>query len=160
MERELILDINMKSTTNTQKPVDDSVAEERRTVHHADPMPTFEKRVLARTSGSPDFVDVTDEVADAIASSGVVHGRAIVFTGGESCSVMVNEKETGLLEDLKRTIARLAPSNGSHPLVGSASVVLPVTDGRLQLGTWQRVLFVELGEPCSRAIDVQVIGEQ
>lgn len=149
----------MPSTSNTQAPVDNPFADERRTVQHAVPMPTFEHRVQTLTSSCPDFVDVTDDVADAVARSQIVHGRAIVFATDDSCSIMVNERETGLLEDIKRTIARLAPSNG-HPVVGSASVVVPVGNGELQLGTWQRILLVELGQPCPRSIDVQIVGER
>ena len=158
MERELILTINMKSTINTHKPVDDSFADERRTVQHAEPMTTFEERFEARTTDAPDFVDVTDHIAAAVTRSGIAHGRATVFAAHDACSIMVNERETGLFEDLKRAMARLGATNGNHP-VGSTSVVLPIHDGALQLGTWQRVLLVELGEPSQRAIDVQIVGE-
>jgi thiamine phosphate synthase YjbQ (UPF0047 family) len=159
MERELILGINMKSTSHNQKPVDDAVANERGTVEHAEPMTTFEARCQTRTTEVPGFVDVTDDIVDAVARSQVSSGRATVFATDESCSIVVNERETGLLTDLKRTIARLAPANGSHPMVGSSSVVLPIVEGRLKLGTWQRVLLVELNEPSERSIDVQVVGE-
>lgn len=128
-------------------------------MQHAEPMTTFEARCQARTTEVPGFVDVTDDIADAVARSRVSNGRATVFTADESCSIVVNERETGLLTDLKRTIARLAPANGSHPLVGSSSVVLPIVDNKLKLGTWQRVLLVELNEPAERYIDVQVVGE-
>lgn len=122
-------------------------------------MATFEARCETRTTAVPDFVDVTDDIADAVARSEIVRGRATVFIADGSCSIVVNERETGLLTDLKRTIARLAPGNGSHALVGSSSVVLPIDNGKLKLGTWQRVLLVELGEPADRSINVQVVGE-
>lgn len=149
----------MKSTTHTQTFVDESVADERRTVQHAEPMTTFETSYDALTTGAPGFLDVTDDIADAVLRSGIVQGRALLFSSHDSCTIMVNERETGLLEDLKRVIVRLAPTNG-HPIVGSSSVVLPVADGKLQLGTWQRVLLVELDKPARRSIDVQVTGER
>lgn len=144
MERELILAINMKSTSNE---------------HEDDRMTTFEARCEARTTSVPEFVDVTDDIADAVTRSEIMRGRATVFTADGSCSIVVNERETGLLTDLKRTIAKLSPANGSHPLVGSSSVVLPIDNGKLKLGTWQRVLLVELGEPAERSINIQVVGE-
>ena len=122
-------------------------------------MTTFEARCETRTTSVPDFVDVTDDIADAVARSEIARGRATVFTADGSCSIVVNERETGLLTDLKRTIAKLFPGNGSHPMLGSSSVVLPIDNGKLKLGTWQRVLLVELREPGDRPINVQVVGE-
>ncbi len=97
---------------------------------------------------------------DAVTRSGVRRGRAVVFAADPSCSIMINERESGLLTDLKKTIERLGARDRARPPVGSASVVLPVDEGRVQLGTWQRVLLVELAEPSERAIDIQVIGER
>lgn len=130
-------------------------------MHHAIPVKTFETRCEARTNTVPDFIDVTDEIAAAVDDSGVSHGRAIVFAPAESCSIMVNERESGLLADLKRTLERLKATNGSgsRAMLGSSSVVLPVEDGKLRLGTWQRVLLVELSEPAPRSVDIQIIGE-
>ena len=138
----------MKSTEDAQNDVENLI--------------TYDTRCQARTSGAPDFVDITDEIAAAVGRSEVRHGRAVVFAAEESCSIMVNERESGLLEDLKRTIAKLGPHPGepARPLVGSSSVVLPIEQGKLQLGTWQRVLLVELSRADSRTIDIQVIGER
>lgn len=147
----------MKSTDNAQKPVDDSVAEESPTVHHAVPMTTFETICEARTGRGPDFVDVTDQVNDAVAESNVARGRATIFARDPSCTLVVNERESGLILDLQRTIERLDPDGDIR--LGSSSVVLPVDAGRLQLGRWQRVLLVELGEASQRCVTVQVIGE-
>ena len=131
-------------------------------MHHAIPVNTFETRCQARTREVPDFIDVTEEIVEAIVASGVRHGRALVFAPEESCSIMVNEKESGLLKDLKRALERLKATNGdrSSAVLGSASVVLPIDEGRLRLGTWQRVLLVELSEPAARAVDIQIIGDK
>lgn len=129
-------------------------------MHHAVPMTSYEARLNATTTGAPDFVDVTDEIVAAVETSGINHGRATVFTADESCSIMVNERESGLLADIKKAIERLAGSNGSRSVVGSQSVVLPVVDGKLRLGTWQRVLLVELDQASERALDIHIIGER
>lgn len=131
-------------------------------MHHAVPMTSYETRVSARTGSVPDFIDVTDDITDAVEASGVANGRVTVFTSDESCSIMVNERESGLLSDIKKTIARIAAgkTDGAQAVVGSSSVVLPVEDRKLRLGKWQRVLFVELKEAAERSVDIQIIGER
>ena len=141
MERELILDINMKSTESQQ-------------------VITYGTRCVARTTCVPDFVDVTDDLAQAVASSEVRRGRAIVFAADETCTIMVNEKETGLLTDIGKAMKRIGATNGARAVVGASSVTLPIDDGKLQLGTWQRVLLVELGTAGDRTLDVEITGER
>ena len=162
MERELILAVHMKSTDDSQRTVDDSFADGSPTMHHAGPMTTYRTRCTTRTSSVPDFVDVTDDIVDAIVESSVTRGRATVFAIDEGSCIVVNERESGLLLDLRKTIERITPADTStsHPIVGSSSVVLPIEDGKLQLGTWQRVLLVELIEACPRSVDIQIIGER
>jgi len=152
----------MKSTDDAQPPVDERFATESRTDVDAPAMTTYAIRSEAQTSSVPDFVDVTDDVHRAVADSEIRHGRAIVFAPGDVCSIMVNERESGLLQDLKRALQRLRATNSdeSHAVFGSSSVVLPVEQGRLRLGMWQRVLLVELTEASPRHVDIEVIGER
>jgi secondary thiamine-phosphate synthase enzyme len=108
-----------------------------------------------------DFIDITEEIQGALDASGIRNGQVTVFSPHTSCAILVNERESGLLEDIKRTIERLS-SNGAtrqYGIIGSPSVVLPALSGRLTLGTWQRVLLVELGAAGSRSIVVQIVGE-
>lgn len=113
----------------------------------------------ASTSVPPDFVDLTDEIAAALERSAIAHGRVTVFSPDERCAILVNERESGLLQDLKSALSRMSNGSSGDVLVGSSSVVLPVVDGELKLGTWQRVLLVELGQPSRRAVSVQIVGE-
>ena len=131
-------------------------------MHHAVPMDSFETRLQTVTKDGPEFVDMTDDIALAVADSGVRNGRATLFARDESTTIMVNERESGLLSDIKKTIARIAPAqgNGSGAVVGSSSVVLPVVEGKLRLGTWQRVLLVELSDSGERSVDIQIVGER
>ncbi len=129
----------------------------------------------ASTSAPPDFVDLTDQIRAAIETCAVVEGRVTVFSPDQTCAILVNERESGLLEDIKSAIARLSNGSGgkeaepgggdvlrsdSDILIGSSSVVLPIVDGELKLGTWQRVLLVEMGEASERTISVQIVGER
>ncbi|MGH2756756.1 MAG: YjbQ family protein [Actinomycetota bacterium] len=112
----------------------------------------------AETTGAPDFVDITESVQDALESSGIRDGQVTLFCPEENCTILVNEAETGLFADLRRTMGRL--DNGWPPTaIGSRSVVVPAADGRLRLGTWQRLLLVELDGAATRSIVVQILGE-
>jgi secondary thiamine-phosphate synthase enzyme len=115
----------------------------------------------AETTASLDFVDVTDEVRTAIAGSGVRQGQVTVFSMERGCSLVMNERESGLMSDVRAALDRLGAQDvhTRHALIGSTSVVLPVADGELRLGKWQRVLLAELEEPGVRSIVIQVVGE-
>ena len=123
-------------------------------------MLTHRAECRARTSQPPDFVDLTDDIQDAVTSSAITHGRVTVFAPDSSCAILINERESGLLQDIKGAIARLSVrSDNGKAVVGSSSIVVPVVDGRVSLGTWQRVLLVELAAPSERNIAIQIVGE-
>lgn len=106
------------------------------------------------------FVDITDEVQQVIRSCSVTNGRVTVLRAQDGYALVLNEKEKGLHADVQAAIERLAESDGENPPpVGSASVVLPVVDGRAYLGTWQRILMLELEAPRRRPLLIQVVGE-
>lgn len=106
------------------------------------------------------LVDVTEQVQEVVTSCGVSDGRVTIVRPDEGCALVVNEQERGLHADVQATIERLSSNNGAGvPPVGSASLVLPVVRGRVHLGTWQRILMLELSEPQDRPLLVQVVGE-
>ena len=113
----------------------------------------------ATTSAPPDFVDLTDDIVAAVERCAIVQGRVTVFSPDERCAILVNERESGLLQDIKGVLERMTNGSRGDALVGSSSVVLPVVDGELKLGTWQRVLLVELDQPSRRTVSVQIVGE-
>jgi secondary thiamine-phosphate synthase enzyme len=144
-----------------------------------------EQRV--RTRAGLEIRDITDEVKELVAESGVQNGIACVYSPHTTCCVRVNEFEQGFLEDFVRLLRRLVPSekyyahddwdrrtenicpedmdfgNGhSHcmsMLLGPAGESIPVLDGELCLGTWQRILFMELDRSRDRRWIVQVVGD-
>jgi secondary thiamine-phosphate synthase enzyme len=121
-------------------------------------MKTHSTRCTAETTSAPDFVDITDTIEEALADSGIRNGQVTVFAPDDGCSILVNERESGLHEDLKAVLRRLKDA-WPPSVIGSASIVVPAFDGRLGLGMWQRVLLVELREAASRPVLVQVMGE-
>ena len=123
------------------------------------PMRTHRSECIVTTPDVLEFVDVTDEVVSALAGCHIEGGH-VTISAPAGCSIIVNEFESGLLSDLKRTMRHLETgANGSRPKIGSASVVLPAFEGELKLGRWQRLLLVELERPCRRSVGVQVVGE-
>jgi len=140
-------------------------------------MPVFTKRLQLKTRGENDVVDITEGVQQAVAESGFDAGVTTVFVPGSTAAVTTIEFEPGLAHDFPRMLERLAPKsivyehqeawhddNGrSHvkaSLVGP-SISVPFEGGRLTLGTWQQVVFVELDiRPRSREVVVQIVGEE
>ncbi|HEX2049962.1 MAG TPA: YjbQ family protein [Actinomycetota bacterium] len=121
---------------------------------------THRTTCVVRTRDDVDFVDVTDDVAAAVAAAGIRAGRVTVFTPSPGCSILANERESGLLIDLRKTIERLRMESPQRsPLLGSTSIVVPVVDRGLRLGRWQRLLLVELERAAERTIVVHVEGE-
>lgn len=119
------------------------------------------------TESRTDVVDVTREVEAAVPDD--ADGVATVFVAHTTASVVLNEAEPRLLEDIETFVADLAPDAGwghdeiddnadSHlrALLLGESVQIPVTDGRLETGTWQSVLFVECDGPRRRSVSVVV----
>ena len=123
-------------------------------------MKTFEWLTAAKTRRPFDLLDITGEVAGALQASRIGGGQVTVFAPDPSVKLLVNEKETGLFRDLKLAVSRVAASVADRrALLGSSSVVVPAHNGTLHLGPWQRILLVELEEPATREIVVQIVGE-
>jgi len=138
--------------------------------------------VELRTETAVQFVDLTELVGERVRRSGVVEGVVVVQSRHTTASVIVNENEPLLLEDLRDLLERWAPAgaryrhndlsarvapppderaNGhSHAraLLLGTSVCLNVADGRIDLGFWQSIFLVELDGPRRRSLSVQVMG--
>lgn len=132
-------------------------------------------RIEVATAGR-GFVDVTDRVAAVVRASSVTTGLAVVFCRHTSASLLVQENaDPSVRRDLERWLDRLAPEGPGYEhddegpddmpahLKGAllrTSETIPVTDGRLALGTWQGVWLVEhRRRPHRRELIVHVTGE-
>jgi secondary thiamine-phosphate synthase enzyme len=128
------------------------------------------------TKGLCDFHDLTPRVEETVRKSKIKNGIITVFCPGSTGALTTIEYESGALEDLKNAIERIAPSNipyahdrkwgdgngFSHvraALLGP-SLTVPVSDGKLRLGTWQQMVFIDFDNRSrQRSILVQVMGE-
>lgn len=139
-------------------------------------MSTNSGTVSLRTSAKDEVIDLTGKVQDIVSKSGIDNGLACIFVAGSTAAVTTVEFEPGLVKDLKEAMDRLYPrgidyehhrrwgdGNGhSHvraALVGP-SLTVPIVDGRLLLGTWQQIVFLEFdNKPRSREVAVQIVGD-
>jgi secondary thiamine-phosphate synthase enzyme len=129
-----------------------------------------------KTSGHRDMHDITAHVADLVARSGIRTGTAHVFNVGSTACVGTIEYEAGLEADLPEMLDRLIPpsrhygheevwhdGNGHSHLQATLmgpSLTVPVSDGKLVLGTWQQIFHLECDvKPRDRKIVVTVHGE-
>lgn len=134
------------------------------------------------------FIDITDDVLDAVSRSGVNDGQVVVYSPHTTCAVVIQERESGFMEDFVELMDRLVPResryyhhddldvrtegieddtadfpNGhSHcraALLSSTSQTIPIVNRVPLLGRWQKVFFCELDRARPRKVFVQVTGE-
>lgn len=128
------------------------------------------------TKGQGDAWDITDKVAESIATSGVSAGIATAFVVGSTAGITTIEFEPGAVADLNGVFERLAPRAGEYrhhlrwgddngsshvraALLGP-SLTVPFADGALTLGTWQQIMLLEFDtRPRQREVVVQIVGE-
>jgi secondary thiamine-phosphate synthase enzyme len=117
------------------------------------------------------FVDITARLAEAARALGVENGALLAFVPHTTAGITINENaDPSVRADLEMTLDRLAPgtlpythaegNSDAHvkaSLVGS-SVLVPLADGRLRLGTWQGVYFAEFDGPRRRSVWVSAVS--
>jgi len=147
---------------------------------------TYQSESQLRTAGGLTVTDITEAVRDVVRESGIQDGICSVYSPHTTCSVRVNEWERGFLEDFAVLLKRLVPTEHYYAhddwdrrtenvceedmeignghahcmsmLLGPAGESIPVRDGELALGQWQRVLFLELDRERDRRWLAQVVG--
>ena len=136
------------------------------------------------TGSSPAFFDITDDVTEYVRLSGTRNGFTLVFSKHTTASITIQENEPLLITDMCSTLERFAPQNSHYRhndfdvrtvhmhedecpnghshcqhLVLGTSETIPVIDGYLALGEFQRIFVVELDpEKVTRQVIVQVMG--
>jgi secondary thiamine-phosphate synthase enzyme len=147
----------------------------------------FENHDLSTTECG-QLIDVTGDLRDAVARSEVKNGMALVYSPHTTCAITINERESGFFEDFSKRLEELVPSEGpyyrhddlsirtegleddphdipnghSHvraALLSSSSQAIPIVDGDLLLGRYQKVFFCELDRARERKVFIQVLGD-
>ncbi len=134
------------------------------------------ERLAVQTKGHCDIIDITSQVAQQVAESGMSSGMVTIFVAGSTAGVSTIEYESGLIDDFQGMWERNVPTgisyrhdlrwgdgNGySHvraSLLGP-SLTVPFVNRKLTLGTWQQIVLVDFdNRPRSREIVLQIMGE-
>ncbi len=134
------------------------------------------------TKEGPSFQDLTAQIQEVVAQSGITNGLVLVFTKHTTSGLRINENEKRLLEDIQLHLEELAPKKAKYlhddvhlrdcpanerlnghahlkSLALNSSETVPLIGGELMLGKWQSILFFELDGGRQREIIVQVLGE-
>ncbi len=123
-----------------------------------------------RTKTRQEMVDVTGRVVDAVKASGVMEGICVVYVPHATAAVVINENaDPNVSQDILEALAGLIPAGRwRHDRIDDnadahikAAILgpgesIPVLSGRLGLGTWQRILLVELDGPRDRTVLVTI----
>ena len=129
------------------------------------------------TKGNCDIVDITDNVSDLIVHHNFTEGNVLVFVGGSTAGITTIEYEPGLMKDYPKFFERIAPANinyehdntwhdgNGHSHIRSAiqgaSLTVPFLKGRMLLGTWQQIIFVDFDNRSRRRnFTVQITGKK
>ena len=138
-------------------------------------MIVHQKSIPLATSGHREMNDITDAVASVVARSGITTGICHIFNVGSTAAVGTIEFEPGLQQDMPEILDKLIPpgrsyghelawhdGNGHSHLQATwmgPDLTVPITNGRLKLGTWQQIFHIECDiKPRNREIMVTVQG--
>ncbi|MDP2921662.1 MAG: secondary thiamine-phosphate synthase enzyme YjbQ [Candidatus Omnitrophota bacterium] len=134
------------------------------------------KKIKLSTKGDTDIINITADVSSAVLNSGLKEGSVTIFVPGSTGSITTVEYEPGLVQDLKDYFEKIAPKSGvyqhnikwqdgngySHVRASflGPGITVPFTKGKIQLGTWQQIIFIDFdNRPRDREIIMQLIGE-
>ena len=126
------------------------------------------------TKKRQEFIRITDEVASVVKKSGVKEGMVLVSAMHITAAVYVNDWESGLIEDFQVWLEKLAPAGLAykHHQTGEDNadahlkrtlmghqVMLPITDGKLDLGPWEQLFYAEFDGQRKKRVIVKVMGD-
>jgi len=136
-------------------------------------MQVFTDYLWFNTKKRQEFVRITDEVARIVQKSAVREGMALVSAMHITAGVFVNDWESGLIHDFQAWLEKLAPAGlpYKHHETGEDNadahlkrtimghqVMVPITDGKLDLGPWEQIFYAEFDGQRKKRVIVKVMG--
>ncbi len=121
-----------------------------------------------------EYINITREVEEAVRKSGVKDGMVLVSAMHITAGVYVNDAESGLIQDIDEWLEKLAPYNPDYrhhrtgedngdahlkSLLIHHEVIVPITDGHLDLGPWQQIYYAEFDGQRRKRVIIKVMGE-
>ncbi len=129
-------------------------------------MKTYTKYLVFNTQNRRELVSITEQVKSAVKESGVKEGLCLVSSMHLTSAVIVQDDEEGLHEDIWEWLEQLVPfrENYKHPRTGEDNadahlqVVLPIINGKLDLGPWQEIFYAEFDGCRKKRAIIKIIG--
>ena len=139
-------------------------------------MKTFRKELFFNTEKRIDFINITDEVQQAIDESGIKEGLCLVNAMHITASVFINDNEYGLHNDFRKWLEKLAPhepinsyrhndtgeDNADSHLkrqVMGRETIIAITNGELDFGPWEQIFYGEFDGQRRKRVLIKIIGE-
>jgi len=137
-------------------------------------MKLFQRIVSIQTKKLNDFVEITSEIQAVVEESKIKNGMVFANSMHNTAALIIQENDPTIHADLINILEKIVPLKGKyeHSYEGSVNatahiksnllgsfITVPIENGMLALGTWQRIFFVEFFEPRKRKVLVTVIGE-
>ena len=134
---------------------------------------TYTEYLWFNTKNRRELINITEVVRDIVKKSGVVDGYVLVSAMHITAGVFVNDDEEGLWQDIWEWLEKLAPyrPDYKHHLTGEDNgdahlksllihheVIVPITDGDLDLGPWQQIFYAEFDGQRRKRVIVKVFG--
>jgi len=137
-------------------------------------MKTLTEYLWFNTKNQREYINITGQVEDVVGKSGVREGMVLISAMHITAAVYVNDAESGLIADIEDWLQELAPEGPDyrHHRTGETNgdahlknllmhhqVIVPITEGRLDLGPWQQVFYAEFDGRRKKRVVVKVMGE-
>ncbi len=137
-------------------------------------MKSYTEYIWFNTKKRKELIHITDKIQEIVDKSGIREGFCLVSAMHVTAGVFINDYESGIMEDIMEWLEKLAPYKRDyrHHLTGEDNadahlkslmihhqVIVPVTDGKLDLGPWQRIFYAEFDGQRRKRMVVKVIGE-
>lgn len=136
-------------------------------------MKVFSDSFTVSTDKHCELIDITDRIEKIVAGSGVSDGTVTVYCPHTTAAITINENaDPDVVHDILLMLAELVPhrlsgyrhSEGNSDAHVKSSIVgcsktIPISSGKMQLGTWQAVFFCEFDGPRRRTVHVQITGQ-
>ena len=137
-------------------------------------MKTYTKYLTIKTQNRIDFINITDKVQQVVEKSEIKDGLVLINPMHITASVFINDAESGLIQDFKEWLEKLAPKNFNyhHHQTGEDNgfshlwrtimgreTTIAITDGKLDFGPWEQIFYGEFDGRRNKKILVKIIGE-
>jgi secondary thiamine-phosphate synthase enzyme len=137
-------------------------------------MKIFQKTLFLKSKGMNDFIKITDNLQEAVKESKIKNGMVFVNALHNTAALIIQENDSTIHMDLTKILEKIVPLKEKyfHDYEGNENaaahiksnllktfLTIPLKEGKLVLGTWQNIFFVELFESREREVLVTIIGE-